>query len=125
MIKKNILIVGWGVNLFSPAPLSNALALDQLKNNLTFNSFNKEDFACGLATHFLFLNKEYQSHKEAFEDQFLEFLFSKLMHPLWGRSLKSKLAEGRAIGLGKEGSLLIQSIKNEIVEIKSGEIILK
>jgi biotin-[acetyl-CoA-carboxylase] ligase BirA-like protein len=121
-IKKNILIVGWGLNVFSPAPLSNAIALDQLKNNL---KFNKEDFACRLANHFLALKKAHQTHKEAFEDKFLEFLFSKLMHPLWGRSLQSKLGEGRAIGLGKEGSLIIQSIKKEIVEIKSGEIILK
>ncbi len=121
-IKKNILVVGWGLNVFSPSPLSSALALDQLKNNL---KFNKEDFACRLATHFLSLKKEHQIHKEAFEDQFLEFLFAKLMRPLWGCPLKSKLGEGRAIGLGKEGSLIIQSIKKEIVEIKSGEIILK
>ncbi len=121
-IKKNILIVGWGLNLFSPAPLTQALALEDLKSNLTFD---KKYFASQVATHFLDLRAEHLHKKEKFEDQFIEFLFQKAMRALWGRSLSTKLGEGKAVSLSGDGSLLVQNTKNQIVEIKSGEIILK
>lgn len=121
-IKKNILVIGWGLNIFSPAPLPQSLALEDLKKDLVFN---KKDFASKVATYFLELRAQHLYKKETFEDQFIEFLFQKAMGALWGRSLYSKLGEGRAVSLSGDGSLLIQNTKKEIVEIKSGEIILK
>lgn len=121
-IKKNILIIGWGLNVFSPTPLSQAMALDEVQKDI---SFTNSDFASKLAQNFLELFSEHQKNSNDFEDQFLEFLFQKVMKPLWGRFLASKLGEGKAISLGKDGSLLLLSTKQEIVEIKSGEIILK
>ena len=120
-IKKNILIIGWGLNVFSPAPLSQAMALDEIQKD---SFFRNSDFASKLAQNFLELFSEHQKNN-GFEDQFLEFLFQKVMKPLWGRFLTSKLGAGKAISLGKDGSLLLLSTKQEIVEIKSGEIILK
>ena len=120
-IKKNILIIGWGLNVSSPAPLSQAMALDEIQKDI---SFRNSDFASNLAQSFLELFSEHQKNN-GFEDQFLEFLFQKVMKPLWGRFITSKLGEGKAISLGKDGSLLLLDTKQEIVEIKSGEIILK
>lgn len=120
-IKKNILVIGWGLNVFSPAPLSQAICLEDLKKDLVFD---KKDFAHKLASTFLEIRTHHMDRKDEFEDQFLEFLFHKLMHPLWGRFLSSKLGQGRAIGLGKEGSLILQSSPKQTIEIKSGEIIL-
>ncbi len=120
-IKKNILIIGWGLNVFAPAPLSQALTLEDLKKKLVFD---KKEFAHNLATTFFKIRTQHTSYKDEFEDQFLEFLSLKLMRPLWGRHLSSKLGQGRAMGLGKDGSLILKSGPKQILEIKSGEIIL-
>jgi biotin-[acetyl-CoA-carboxylase] ligase BirA-like protein len=117
-VKKQTLIVGWGINLKGKAPWPEALSLQDICATALPP---KEELCQSIASTFLeAANKTMNT--PSFAAQLLEYLNNKAMKSLWSRPLGRNWQGHTAHGLSADGSLITRDQNNQPHHLYSGEV---
>lgn len=116
-VKKQSLVIGWGVNL-AGIPHPGALSLTDVA---FFNSQDRPRLSKEIASLFLEGLSEAGEDPASYIDRLLEFVSNQGMFAMVGKNVVAAWGEGKVVGLGALGSLLVQGT-GPLREITSGEV---